>query len=76
MRLPSRFPPPESNAYLIVGIAAVLLGIANIYSTIHPSRYDMDHPNAYHHPSYLNGISWIILGLAFLIPAINRRIKK
>jgi hypothetical protein len=76
MRLPPRNPPPESKAYLILGIVAILLGAGIIYSTIHPSDYNLHHPNEYHHPSYLRGIGWMIVGLVFLVPAIIRRIRK
>jgi hypothetical protein len=76
MRLPPRYPPPESNAYLIVGIAATLLGIATIYGSMNPSRYVQDHPNAYHNPTIVRGFIWLIIGLVFLIPAVRRKMKR
>ena len=76
MRLPHRFPPPESNAYIILGCAGILLGLGIIYNSIYPSTYDLSHPNAYHHPTILRGVGWLITGFIFLIPSINRRIRK
>jgi hypothetical protein len=67
-------PPPESNAYLILGIASTLLGIAAIYGSI--SEYVHEHPGVHHHPTFFGGIVWLIIGLAFLVPAIRRKIRK
>jgi hypothetical protein len=68
-------PPPESNAYLIIGIAGTLLGIATLWGSVYPSKYVQEHPAAYRNPSLFGGLVWLIFGLAFLIPAIRRKMK-
>ncbi len=76
MRLTPRNPPPETKAYIILGVGAIFLGIAIIYGTIHPSYYDLRNPKGYGHPTILKGIIWLIVGLGFFIPAILRRMRK
>jgi hypothetical protein len=76
MRLFPRRPPPESNAWLILGITGTLLGIAKIYGSIYPSKWVLEHPGAYHNPTILEGVVWLVIGLTFLIPAIKRKFKK
>ena len=65
IRLPSLYPPPESNAYVILGYVGLLFGIGTIYSSIHPSSYNLRYPNSYRYLTILRGIGWLIIGLFF-----------
>ena len=47
MRLTPRNPPPETKAYIILGVGAIFLGISIIYGTFHPSDYDLRNPKGY-----------------------------
>jgi hypothetical protein len=77
MRLPKRFPPPESNAYLILGIASTLLGLGHLYDITHPDKFNNGQSDtSYHHPTIFSSILYITIGILFLIPAIRRKIKK
>jgi hypothetical protein len=76
MRLPPRTPPPESKAYLILGVAGILLGVLTIYSVTHSSEFEQGGPNEYHRSTIWGGIGWLMCGFGFLIPAIMRRIRK
>jgi H+/Cl- antiporter ClcA len=66
MRLTPGNPPPETQAYIILGVGAIFLGISIIYGTFHPSDYDLRNPKGYGHPTILKGIIGIIVGLGFL----------
>jgi hypothetical protein len=76
MRLTPRNPPPQTKAYIILGVGTIFLGVGIIYGTIHPSDYYLQNPNSYGRPTILKGIICLIVGLGFFIPAILRRMRK